>query len=63
MSYDIHLNAPVTKQILELDGPYFMRGGTYAVGGTKELCLNITCNYSSAPRPERNPNGNGKRDS
>lgn len=46
MSYDIHLNAPVTKQILELDGPHFMRGGTYAVGGTKKLCLNITYNYA-----------------
>ena len=28
MSYDIHLNDPVTKQILELDDPHFMRGGT-----------------------------------
>ena len=46
MSYDIHLNAPVTKQILELDGPHFMRGGTYAVGGTKKLYLNITYNYA-----------------
>ena len=44
MSYDIHLNDPVTKQTLELDDPHFMRGGTYVVGGTKELCLNITYN-------------------
>ena len=53
MSYDIHLNDPVTKQTLELDDPHFMRGGTYGVGGTKELCLNITYNYACVfRRPE-----------
>lgn len=53
MSYDIHLNDPVTKQTLELDDPHFMRGGTYVVGGTKELCLNITYNYACVfRRPE-----------
>lgn len=31
MSYDIHLNDPVTKQTLELDEPHFMRGGTYEI--------------------------------
>lgn len=46
MSYDIHLNDPVTKKTLELDEPHFMRGGTYAIGGTKKLCLNITYNYA-----------------
>jgi len=46
MSYDIHLNDPVTKQILKLDEPHFVRCGTYAVGGTKELWLNITYNYA-----------------
>ena len=50
MSYDIHLNDPVTKQTLELDDPHFMRGGTYVVGGTKELCLNITYNYACGIR-------------
>ena len=29
MSYDIHLNDPVTKQTIELENPHFMRGGTY----------------------------------
>ena len=53
MSYDIHLNDPVTKQTLELDDPHFMRGGTYVVGGMKELCLNITYNYACVfRRPE-----------
>lgn len=46
MSYDIHLNDPVTKKPLELDEPHFMRGGTFVVGGTTELSLNITYNYA-----------------
>lgn len=46
MSYDIRLNDPVTKQTIQVDEPHLMRGGTYAVGGTKELWLNITYNYS-----------------
>ena len=46
MSYDIHLNVPVTKQTIELENPHFMRGGTYAIDGTKELSLNITYNYA-----------------
>lgn len=46
MSYDISLVDPVTKETLELDSPHFMRGGTYAIGGTTEACLNITYNYS-----------------
>ena len=45
MSYSISLVDPVTKETLELDEPHFMRGGTYAVNGTKELWLNITYNY------------------
>lgn len=47
MSYDITLNDPVTKKVIELNEPHFRRGGTYAVGGTKELWLNITYNYSA----------------
>lgn len=47
MSYDIRLNDPVTKQVIQLDKPHFMRGGTYATEGTTELWLNITYNYSS----------------
>ena len=47
MSYDIHLNDPVTKQTIELENPHFMRGDTYAIDGTKELSLNITYNYKN----------------
>ncbi|MDX1466096.1 MAG: hypothetical protein R3215_10390 [Halomonas sp.] len=46
MSYDISLTDPVTGQTLELDEPHDMRGGTYAVGGTREAWLNITYNYA-----------------
>lgn len=46
MSYDISLIDPVTRKTIELDTPHHMRGGTYAVGGTKEAWLNITYNYS-----------------
>ena len=46
MSYDVDFCDPVSKKVIELDEPHFMRGGTYAIGGTKELTLNITFNYS-----------------
>ena len=45
MSYDISLKDPVTKKTIEINEPHFMRGGTYQVGGCKELWLNITYNY------------------
>lgn len=46
MSYDIELKDPVTKETIEIAEPHFMRGGTYEIGGTHELWLNITYNYS-----------------
>lgn len=46
MSYDITLTCPVTGEILELDEPHQMKGGTYAVGGTQQAKLNITYNYA-----------------
>lgn len=46
MSYDISLNDPVTGDVIELDQPHFMRGGTYAMVGTTELWLNVTYNYA-----------------
>ena len=46
MSWDVDLCDPVTNEVLELDSPHFMRGGTYAVGGTREMSLNITFNYT-----------------
>ena len=48
MSYDINLCDPVTRDVLLLDDPHDMRGGTYAMGGTRECHLNITYNYGSA---------------
>lgn len=47
MSYDINLCDPVTHDVLELDDPHYMRGGTYAIGGTRECHLNVTYNYAS----------------
>ena len=46
MSYDVYFNDRVTLTTIELKDVHFMRGGTYAVGGTKELHLNITYNYA-----------------
>jgi len=46
MSYDMHLADPVTQEPLHAATKHEMRGGTYCVGGTTELSLNITYNYS-----------------
>lgn len=46
MSYDCRLIDPVTKKELMADTKHQIMGGTYAVGGTQELWLNITFNYS-----------------
>jgi len=45
MSYDIELRDPVNGTVLLLDEPHQMTGGTYQVGGSRELHLNITYNY------------------
>lgn len=47
MSYDIRLNDPVTNEVICVDAPHFMQGGTYAIGGTTELWLNVTYNYGT----------------
>ena len=47
MSWDVTLNDPVTGNTLLLDEPHQMRGGTYAIGGTRECWLNVTWNYSN----------------
>lgn len=46
MSYDIDLCCPVSGKVIELDAPHHMRGGTYCLGGTPELSLNVTYNYA-----------------
>ena len=45
MSYDISLVDPVTRETLVSETPHQMRGGTYAIGGTDEMWLNVTYNY------------------
>lgn len=47
MSYDISLKDRVTGETLEVESPHFMTGGIYAVGGTREMWLNITWNYAN----------------
>ena len=42
MSYSISLCDPVTHETLEADSAHFITGGMRAMGGTKELWLNIT---------------------
>jgi hypothetical protein len=45
MSYEISLLDPVTKQTLQLDRKHQMQGGTFEVGGTTAVELNVTYNY------------------
>ena len=45
MSYDINLLDPISKEIIEINDAHFLRGGTYKMGGSKELTLNITYKY------------------
>jgi hypothetical protein len=45
MSYNISLCDPTTKEVLHLEEPHDMKGGTYALGGTTEMWLNVTYNY------------------
>ena len=45
MSYEISLVDPVTKETLEADFVHQITGGTYTVGGTRKLELNVTWNY------------------
>ena len=46
MSYDIDLTDPVTGDVLHLDKPHMIRGGTYAIGGDTACSLNVTYNYA-----------------
>lgn len=45
MSCDIRLCDPMTHETLQSDALHDMRGGTYAMGGTTDLWLNVTYNY------------------
>lgn len=46
MSWDLNLTNPITHETLEIDYKHSIRGGTYQVGGTKYLWLNVTYNYA-----------------
>ena len=46
MSYDIRIVDKETKMPIMLENKHDIIGGTYAVGGTRELWLNITYNYA-----------------
>lgn len=46
MSYSIHLADPVSGETLEAMEPHQMTGGTYQVGGTERMWLNVTYNYA-----------------
>lgn len=46
ISYDIYLCDHVTHKPLKADSAHFIAGGMRAMGGTKELWLNVTYNYS-----------------
>lgn len=66
MSYDICLCDPVTKETLLLESNHFMTGGTFAIGGTSEMWLNVTYNYAEwyykdGVFPEINGENNGIR--
>lgn len=61
MSYDISLCDPVTHEPLKTAIPHMMQGGTYAIGGTTEMWLNITWNYGQWYRKEYAFGENGIR--
>lgn len=46
MSYDIRLLDPVSHEQLHAETAHDMRGGSYAIGGTTDLQLNVTYNYA-----------------
>jgi hypothetical protein len=46
MSYDIDLVDPVSGETLHAETKHDIRGGTYVMGGSTELSLNVTYNYA-----------------
>jgi hypothetical protein len=47
MGYDISLVNPATSDVIELDQPLQLQGGTMSLEGSREASLNVTYNYSS----------------
>ena len=46
MSYDINVVSKSGEELYS-ETPHVLRGGTFAMGGTKELWLSVTYNYSA----------------
>jgi hypothetical protein len=46
VSYDIILTDAVSGETLTTDAKHALRGGTYELGGTNRLWLNVTYNYA-----------------
>lgn len=57
MSYDISLREPISGKTIQLEEAHFIRGGTYAIGGTREAWLNVTYNYGMIFRRVFGENG------
>jgi hypothetical protein len=53
MSYSVEIQDPKTKCTIEVAHKHDIKGGTYCLGGTNRLELNVTYNYSAFyHRPE-----------
>lgn len=46
MGYGIYINDPNTGEVIEINEPHHIIGSTYQLGGSTELYLAITYNYS-----------------
>jgi hypothetical protein len=46
MSYDIDIIDPATGSVVQAEAKHGIRGGTYVLGGTRDMSLNITYNYA-----------------
>jgi len=57
MSYDVEFIDEETEEVVQADKPHYIHGGTYAVGGTLALHLNITYNYGEHFRAVLGPKG------
>ena len=63
MSWDFDLCDPVTKECLSTEEKHMIAGGTFCVGGTAEMTLNITYNYSNIINKKMKELGISKEDS
>lgn len=57
MSWDCSLVDPVTRETLETDKLHDIAGGTYCLGGTREMWLSVTYNYGNIFRKVIPPDG------